>query len=87
MLGSAFLCKGKKKKVSEGVFSLSAYYPLEKGLIGRKRHFCQADENLQKLSFNKATAAGNPIAEGECLGSVFASQTDYSGGLRGWISI
>lgn len=68
-----FSCPGKE--VSKGEFSLSAYYPPEKGLIGRKRHFCQADENLQWLRFNKATAAGNPIADGECLGRLFASQT------------
>jgi len=44
-------------------------------LIDRKRHFCQADENLKCLSFYKVTAAGNPIARGEYFGSLFSSGT------------
>lgn len=57
-----------KRRVSKGDFSLSVCYPPEKGLIGRKKDFCQADETLQWLSFNEATAARNSIAKKDCLG-------------------
>lgn len=67
-----FPCTGKG--VSRGEFSLSAYYPSQKGLMDRKRHFCQADENLQQWSFSEATAAGNPITERGW--ALFASQIE-----------